>query len=463
MKKNTIHTRTKIGLFSIILMIWVAASCKKFVEIPPPKSQIEKSTLFANDQAAISAALGVYATMIQLKLNIADGGITLYPALSSDELDYNSFDTELLSYQTNSIAANDGTGNYIRLWTPAYKAIYNANSVLEGLAQSKGMTDTLRNQLKGEMLVTRALNYFCLVNLFGDVPLLLSTDFNANQKSGRITVNQIYDQLITDLTEAEKLLPVTYPSVVRSRPNKLVAAALLAKVYLYKKNWQLAVDQSTQSISSGKYTLESDLNKVFLNTSNEILWQLISDTRNSADGSTFIPSSAKAIPAYTLTTFQLNAFEAGDQRKVKWTGKNTVSGKDYVYPFKYKSRLSTPVTESQIVFRLAEQYLIRSEAYAQQGKLQESAVDLNLIRNRAGLTSLTFTDQASLLAAIAGERQTELFCEWGNRFFDLKRTGSADRVLGIEKKVNWQTTDALYPLPLNEVKLNQALTQNPGY
>ena len=60
------------------------------------------------------------------------------------------------------------------------------------------------------------------------------------------------------------------------------------------------------------------------------------------------------------------------------------------------------------------------------------------------------------------ERQTELFCEWGNRWLDLKRTGTAGTVLSAEKS-GWQSRDTLYPVPDAQLQLNPKLTQNPGY
>jgi len=88
--------------------------------------------------------------------------------------------------------------------------------------------------------------------------------------------------------------------------------------------------------------------------------------------------------------------------------------------------------------------------------------DVNIIRQRAGLSPLVLTDKSTLLLAIEKERQTELFSEWGHRWFDLKRTGRADAVLGAEKS-NWKSTDALYPIPAVEISKNPKLTQNPGY
>jgi hypothetical protein len=121
------------------------------------------------------------------------------------------------------------------------------------------------------------------------------------------------------------------------------------------------------------------------------------------------------------------------------------------------------LSEHYIVLRLAEQHLIRGEARAMQNKLIESKQDLNIIRNRAGLTNSTASSKEDILAAIARERKVELFSEWGNRWYDLKRTGKANSVLSTIKPQTWQATDTLYPIPQSQINLNSALSQNPGY
>jgi hypothetical protein len=140
-----------------------------------------------------------------------------------------------------------------------------------------------------------------------------------------------------------------------------------------------------------------------------------------------------------------------------------VGGSDYFYPYKYKRRINTPVDEYTIVLRLAEQYLIRSEACHKQGKFQEALGDINIIRERAGLLPLELTAEDELYKAIFQERKLELFTEFGHRWFDLKRTGLVHAVLSPIKGDNWQETDQLFPIPFAEIQLNPELTQNPGY
>jgi hypothetical protein len=440
----------------------LAAGCKKFVSVGAPLSEVESSKVFFDNQATLSAALGVYANMGLSGLQACSGGSTVYPALSADELTYTSTNAELLSFQHNAVIANSGTGIYSRLWVPAYSTIYQANSILQGLSGSAGVADTIKRQVQGEMLVVRSLNYFYLANLFGNVPLELTTDYKTNNTLGRTPVPLVYSQLAGDLKTAVGLLTPAYPGAANTRPNKWTAAALLARVCLYQKDWVGALAQSSAVINAGLYSLESDPANVFGTASAETIWQLANDYHNTAEGSAFVPASATALPAYALTSFLKAAFEPGDRRSSSWLKKNTVKGVDYYYPYKYKVRVSQPVSEYYVVLRLAEQYLIRAEARAELGDLAGAKEDLNLLRSRAGLSAVATGDQALLLQAIAKERQTELFCEWGNRWLDLKRTGKADAVLSAEK-AGWNPAAALYPVPLSELQHNPNLVQNPGY
>jgi hypothetical protein len=169
------------------------------------------------------------------------------------------------------------------------------------------------------------------------------------------------------------------------------------------------------------------------------------------------------MPYYTITNFLLSAFENGDQRMNKWLGKNIVNDLAYYYPYKYKVNAYSPITEFYIVLRLAEQYLIRAECRAQQDNIDGAKSDLNIIRSRAGLVNTTANNQDSMLLAISHERQVELFCEWGQRWCDLKRSGNANAILGDRKAPNWQPTDSVYPIPAYEIQNNPFLVQNAGY
>jgi hypothetical protein len=233
---------------------------------------------------------------------------------------------------------------------------------------------------------------------------------------------------------------------------------------LYLGQYQNAVNAANSVIGSGTYGLTS-LDAVFQSGSQEAIWQLPANGNYQAtpEAATFIPYSSSTTPNYILSPQLLNAFEAGDQRKLKWADFNTINGAKVYYPLKYKNLRpdQTPV-EDYTFLRLADVYLIRAEALAQSGKPGDALSDLNAVRFRAGLNKVTTTVKDDVVKAILHERQVELFCEWGNRWFDLKRTKTIDAVLSVEK-TTWKATAALFPVPIAEIQANPLLSQNDGY
>jgi hypothetical protein len=454
----------KIIILAFISLCLAFGACRKFISIPPPETQAQTSIIFENDQAAIAAATGLYSQIMSASLGITNGGTTLYPALSADEIYNTASNSDYDAFRSNEITLNATGLN--RLWTFGYRNIYHANAVLEGLVASTGITDSIRKQLRGEMLVTRALHYFILVNMYGEIPLVKTTSFQTNQILPRSTLPEVHTFIMNDLLEAKTLLKDSYPSAGRVRPNKFAATALLARFYLYSKQWQLAEQEATEVINNTQYSLVTNLNNVFLANSAEAIWQFIPVTTiaSTSEGNTFIPTSATTRPAFAFTPQLLAAFETSDQRKANWTKMVTISGQPYTYPFKYKVRTATPPpTENYMVLRLAEVYLNRAEARMEQNNIAGAQQDLNRVRTRAGLSNTTANTQDQLRIAIMQERRIELMTEWGHRWFDLKRWEKAHEILSAIKTPGWQSTDVLYPISQYDLDTNPFLEQNPGY
>jgi starch-binding outer membrane protein, SusD/RagB family len=455
-------------LFLVVVCASIAG-CKKMIETDPPQDLITTDAIFTDDKTATSSIVGIYSRMMQNRLFFASGAVTVYAGMTADEFYSSSPNASRDVFKNNNLLAGD---NIIRnnIWRFGYFHIYQANACLEGLSSAKNLSLALRDQLLGEAKFARAFCYFYLVNLFGDVPLVTNTSYTANAALGRTSVNKIYEQIIQDLKEAQEMLSSSYPTPGKVRPNKWAATALLARAYLYMGNWADAETQASAIIGAQAYSMVQDLNAVFLANSAEAIWQLMpvinnANGNNTHEGFLFVAACAACRPDIRLTQFLLNSFEPNDKRKAAWVSAKTVNGETYFSPLKYKVRTNYPSspTEYYMVLRLAEQYLIRAEARAHQNNVQGAQEDINVIRGRAGLEATTANDKSSLLAAIEKERQVEFFAEWGHRWFDLKRTGRADAVLGLAKAPNWQSSDVLYPIPLEEIKINPALTQNPGY
>jgi hypothetical protein len=365
-------------------------------------------------------------------------------------------------FTNNSILSSNQLDN-VYLWKAAYNYIYQCNICMEGLKKSTGVSVVLKKQLLGEVQFVRALCYHYLVNLYGDVPLALGTNADVNAMLSRSPVEQVYQQIAADLTAASEELTDDKLTTI---PTKYAAQALLARVYLYTKQWSKAAEMASAVINSGRFWIIGDLNKVFTNDSKEIIfqWVPLGDRMNSAEGFIFVPASQTSKPTYALKQEMLDAFEPGDLRRSKWVNPVTIGTITYNYPFKFKFYTSpAPAQEYNVVLRLAEQYLIRAEAFAQLNRIDSAVIDLNVIRIRAELPVFSTTISANeCLQRIEQERRIELFAEWGHRWFDLKRTNRANAVLSA-KGSNWSTQDQLYPIPATELDFAPNLEQNPGY
>jgi len=447
----------------LFLLALSAISCKKLVEVGTPKNLLIGSSVFSDSSSAVAALDAAYA---QLNLSVEPNYSTLMD-IYTDDLDYTNSDSQYLEFYHSAISP----GNFLDLtpWQDFYQIIYECNALITQLPVSGKLSPATLNQLSNEAKFLRAYAYFYLVNLYGRVPLVLGTDVSQNAVAAQSDSSVIYHQVIADLSAAQTGLSAAYQGGGRVRVNRFAAAALLARVYLYQKNWAAAETASSEVINSGLYTL-TDPSQVFLANNNEAILQLWNQYGYVISAETFLVPPPNTLPEYPVTASLLNTFENGDLRKTDWLGTSIVpngsTSASYYFFNKYKNTvLNTSNPEYLVVLRLSEQYLIRAEARAQQGKLTGSggaADDVNIIRQRAGLQNTTAATQTDMLSAILKERRVELFGEWGARFNDLKRDGLLNAVIGAEKPA-WVPTAALFPIPANELTYDHNLVQNPGY
>jgi len=459
--KKLFSNKNKILAGCFLLVISTLVSCKKLLQIPPNSpTAITRAEQFSDSASAISAVAGVYTYNYNPGFAFSDANLTITTALSAQEISSTeSYGDEAEFYSYTVLPINT---EVVTLWQYPYQSLYQVNDVLSAITNNPNLSASFIKQITGEMEVTRALYYFNLVNLFGGVPLVTSIDYSTNAQLPRASVSAVYAQILADLSDARKKLPASYPSAGTDRPNLYTAIALLAKVHLYQKNWQAAYTEADSIIRSGIYSLEPNLSNVFLDGSVESIWQLpvASTYQGTAEASNFVPYSSTQIPNYVVTDSLLNQFETGDQRLTNWLGVSVVGNQNVYYPYKYKDKQPTSPATDFMVFRLGEIYLIRAEAAAELNNLSGALADVNTIRARAGLGASTANaaSQSAVLAAVAKERRTELCFEWGNRWFDLNRTGKAANALP-----GYQGYNALYPVPQAQIQLNTHLIQNPGY
>lgn len=464
----------KYTLFIILIALFLGQlSCENWVEIDVPGHKIVSETVFNTDETANSAVVGIYNELFNSDFSNGDfRSITLLGGLSGDNLQTTVTNNALIEFGENNILINNS--HNLRLWSSAYNIIYMCNAIIHGLQTHEGVSAKLKEKLIGEVRFVRAFSYFYLVNLYGEVPLIQTTDYRVNALASKTTREKIYEAIIGDLENAKEVLGDTYQDGERIRPIKLSAIALLARVYLHLQDWDKAETLSGQVIeSSNNYTLLNNLDEVFLTNSQEAIWQIspigrgiLSTITNEARIFIITSPPPNSQTPVSLSEDFISTYQTEDARLSHWVGEFNAEDRTYYYPFKYKSRSSEEIMEYSMVMRLAEQYLIRAEARTRQGKLTSAIDDLDKIRERANLDLIANIapeiGQGPLLDSIIIERRRELFGEWGHRWLDLKRTGEATEVLSA-KKTSWQETDILYPIPEEEINTNPNLTQNNGY
>ncbi|MFQ6601870.1 RagB/SusD family nutrient uptake outer membrane protein [Flavobacterium sp. C3NV] len=443
----------------------VYISCDSFVEVELPNSQLTSTSVYEEKATANAAMTHVYAKMRDdgIFTGLSNGVSNLLGNYSDELTYYGSFSEGPGNFYNNIVMPSNA--NIKSLWNKSYEQIYGANSVLEGCSASTALSVETRNQLKGEALFVRALLHFYLANLFGNIPYVKSTNYQVNAKIAKETPDAIYKYCIEDLNKAVELLPSSYLTSDRIRPNKFAAKSILSRVYLYNSQWNEAANEASAVINNTSlFQLENELSKVFLKASPETIWQFAPNTGsgNTLEAQNFIFTSGPPTGS-AVSNSLLSAFTAEDQRKVKWINTVQTGNSTWYSVAKYKNKGTGTSTEYSIIIRLSEIFLIRAEARVQAGDIIGSKEDLNLIRKRAGLQNTVSTSQNEILQEILQERKLEFFSELGQRFFDLKRCNKLDEVLA-SLKPEWNSYKTVLPLPESELLLNENLNpQNNGY
>lgn len=452
-------------LLFILIPLLLLIACDGFVDVSLPNSQLTAPAVFEDKATATAAMVEIYNKMRDTGiLSGTSSGISNQLGNYTDELVcYGSAATVSFAFYNNSLVATNT--NIASIWSNTYNQIYAANSVYEGVNNSAALSTADRDQLMGEALLVRALLHFYLSNLYGAIPYIDTTDYQENSAVKRIPQTEVYAKIKSDLNKAVALLGENYISAEKVRPNQYTALALMARLNLYMEDWEEAATNASLIINKTSLYSPTDLDKVFLKNSSTTIWQLMPSVsgKSTNEGATFIFVSGPP-PLTALSSELINAFTANDLRKSTWTKAVSNGSSTWYHAYKYKQYQTASTTqEYSILFRLAEQYLIRAEANVHLNELEAAASDVNAIRNRAGLTNTTATTADALLEVILQERRLEFFTELGQRFFDLKRTNKLDAVLSPVKP-GWKSTNQLWPIPATEIIVNPNLKpQNLGY
>lgn len=453
-----------VGLGALFLLVLV--SCNKLIEVTPT-TNVSQEIAYSDSSSTEANINGIYYQLSQKGIIYNGGYCTVFPLLS-DEASAGSVSTSaVLEMAGNIVTVSNSYA--LGLWSNGYSTIYQANSVIENVPGLGFLSDEKKGQFLGEARFLRAYSYFILTQFYGNVPLATSSDFKANSTLPRADTGTILTFVASELQAAENLLPSGYAVFgnAKTRASKEAAQALLARVFLYRRDWANAEMYATKLISNPMFSMPSSYADVLAINSPESIWEMWSSSSaayQNFTASNLLPagSTIAAQPAEIPSAKLVNSFEPGDLRKTAYLGYQAAG--DYYYVNKYRDRATG--TDRSKMIRLGEMYLIRAEARAQQNKLtgpNGAAADIDVIRSRAGLSGTTAATQSDMLAAVAQERFIELLFE-GFRWLDLKRTGQVDAVMRAAKPTTWRSTAQLLPVPSVETANNpNLLPNNPGY
>ncbi|RKR79955.1 putative outer membrane starch-binding protein [Mucilaginibacter gracilis] len=468
-------------------------SCKKSFLDLTPISQIGATNFYKTQSDLLNAVNGAYGAL-QLNGQYTEEYYFLadYPdddiesSLSAANNDFDQFER----FYSNS------ANIYIApAWTDGYKGILRCNNIITQ-APNVTMDASLKGRYVAEAKYLRALMYFNLVRIFGDVPLVIAplTTVSDAYEVGRSPVADVYVQIVKDLTDAEAAVPLSYTGADIGRVTKGAVQTLLGQVYLTQKNYTGAVTELAQVVNSNVYKLLPVYSDVFnpANGNNaEVIFSVGYKKGGIGEGSPFVNAFLPTGGIPTLVTIgttgnRMNgskdlyfAFEPGDTRRAISIDTSFIDGTGKlvktVFTRKY---LDTPPTDKDgdndwFVHRYSDALLMYAEALNETNQTPIAHTYLNLVRNRAGLASKTGLDQAGMRLALEQERRVEL-CFEGHRWFDLIRTGRAITVMNAYFKkynillggvlVQIAPYQLIQPVPLSQIQANPAkMPQNPGY
>ncbi len=471
----------------IVLVMLAVTSCKRYLELSP-EAQINAESFYRNSNDFATALIGSYGTF----RGLYSSSTMIYLAeLSTDntEIQWSSPPISEMQLDQNAVTS---TNNFINAaWNTNLITVSRCNTILNRIDQIEFDANT-KNRVKGETKFLRAYSYFNLVRLFGRVPLtdlefkspeqILAADLSLQPKE------KVYDIILKDLTEAETLLPAAL-NADRTRASRGTVKTLLGKVYLTLQNYAKAGEKLKEVVDARQYSLVNNYKSLFTPPNNNLAESIFEiqylSGRNIGNNysSVFTPAitSMAIFPNNTQgsgrivpTLDMIRAYEATDNRKAASVNDSVllINGtKAYNrYGLKFVDLKAVDPGDGSATFtvlRYADVLLMYAEALNEQGKTGEAFQYINAVRTRAGLSNLSGLSKEALSLAMEKERRVEFLHE-GHRWFDLVRTGRARTVLNAHYQSQNQRFlveehELIFPIPQNEIDLNPAVTQNPGY
>ncbi len=447
------------SVFAIFASV-IFTSCEKFLDVEPKELTSDQITI-TDENSAKTAVRGLYN---QLGSN-GYYGYTFQTLgfFSGDNIQY--VGSQTVNQQLTNHDVKSDLGAVSTAWTAIYNTINRANNVLSkvpAIPLTTSFTEAVKNQLLGEAHFVRALAYFDLARTWGGVQLVLEPTSSAAGRNDikRSTLAETYSQVLADLTKAEVLLPET---VNRIRATKKTVWALRARFHLYQQQWAEAETYATKIITDvTNYQLRSPWSSFFANnaqgTPESVLELYYTTTVTNNQASQWQPATKGGVgwikPTSALVSLLTDPEVGGDRNAL--IQRVVINGVENWFGNLY---YRTNGTDPAYLIRVAELYLIRSEARAQLNNLSGAIEDVTAIRQRAGIDEAIPDNirKNDLLLIIENENRLEFALE-NHRWYDLVRTNRAATVLGISDPNKF-----LLPIPFSETIVDKQLEQNPGY
>jgi tetratricopeptide (TPR) repeat protein len=389
----------------------------------------------------------------------------------------------------NNFSERSSESVYASTWRNYYLVIFRANTLLSKIEKLDVSVITNKNRHIAEAKFLRALAYFDLVRIFGDLPKV-TTDVTIEEayKSGRTKADIIFSEvIIPDLLAAEGALSAKYTGTDIGRATSGAAKSLLGKAYLTIKDFAKAEAKLQEVVASNTYTLLAKYSDLFDYTKNEHHSEYIFDIEYIAGGlglgshftNSFLPKSTGAFAdtyfnikgglgeLNTPTMDLFKAFDPADPRRILSCDTSSVFFKFFQIPT-FTRKYITPTASlndspaNWKVLRYADVLLMYAEALNENGKTPEALTNLNKIRTRVSMPVYSGLTKDQTREAVYKERRLELAME-GHRWFDLVRTG---RALTVMASTGMKAYNIVFPLPLREVQVinnPSVFPQNEGY
>ena len=485
--------KLKYNLIAIALLGFSFSSCSDFLE-QNPQTDLSENDFYKTADDILSAVNGAYSSLQEGDIY---GNWYVFGEIPSDNTrnqlsgsvtTQNEFDQFYIDTQ-NSMIAN--------FWKAAYKVINRTNTIL-GRIDGIEINTELANRYKLECKFIRALMYFNLVRVYGDVPLVLKEiSISESYDILREPKENVYNQIIADLKEAQDL-PVSYSTAEDGRATQGAAKALLANVYMTLHKYAEEETILAEIINSGRYSLlentPGSLNidgykNVFSpvnHNSKEGIFEIQFLKGGYGEGSNYANNFAPENSGTNVVAVGgtggnnipemdiYNAYEEGDLRRdfsmslgyYDNRKNNEWVESRYVCKFMDVPYQNNDASNNYPVIRYADVILMYAEALNQNGKTAEACKYLNMTRRRGfgyqttetSPVDLQTTDKAQFALMVEQERRVELAFE-NHRWFDLIRTGRAVEVMR-SKGFSLNETNLICPIPQKQIDVNPKLTQN---